>query len=116
LYGIEFPPQAEVGPGLIVEHRGFGLVVSGLARIGNNVTLFHGVTLGRADVAPHNDHFLGIVIEDDVVLGAGVKVLGGAGTLTVGKGTVVGANSVLLSSTGANQVWAGVPARRVDKR
>lgn len=117
LYGVEFPPQAEVGPGLIVEHRGFGLVVSGQAAIGSHVTLFHGVTLGRADVAPYNDDFVGIKVGDNAVIGAGAKILGGSGSLSIHNGCVIGANSVLLrSTTGENEVWAGAPARRVGLR
>lgn len=113
LYGIEFPHQTEVGAGLVVEHRGFGLVVSGLAVIGENVTLYPGVTLGRAQVDPHNPAFEGIEIGDGVTIGTGAKVLGGSGVLVVGAGTKIGANAVLTQSTGCNEVWAGVPARRL---
>jgi serine O-acetyltransferase len=57
-----------------------------------------------------------IVIEDDVVLAPGAKVLCKEGVLKVGKGTVVGANAVLLQSTGDGEIWAGVPAKCIGKR
>jgi serine O-acetyltransferase len=56
------------------------------------------------------------VIEDDVIIGAGAVVLFSRGTLTVARGTIVGANAVLTRSTGENEIWAGVPARRVGVR
>lgn len=116
LYGVEFPPRAEVGPGLVVEHRGFGLVVSGLAKFGANVRLFQGVTIGEAQVGDR-DSMAGVTIEDDVIIGAGAKVLGGDTVLTVHRGCIIAANAVLLTSTtGPGEVWAGIPARRVKLR
>jgi serine O-acetyltransferase len=60
--------------------------------------------------------FEGIVIEDDAILAPGAKVLCKEGILRVGRGTVVGANAVLLQSTGENEIWAGVPARCIGQR
>jgi serine O-acetyltransferase len=57
-----------------------------------------------------------IVIEDDVILAPGAKVLCKEGTLRVRRGTVVGANAVLLQSTGENEIWAGMPARCIGQR
>ena len=76
------------------------------------------MTLGRADIylPMEESQFQGIVIEDDVILCPGAKVLGKEGVLTVRRGTVVGANAVLLQSTGEDEIWAGVPARLVGKR
>ena len=113
LWGVEFPPQAEVGAGLVLEHRAFGLVVSGAARLGKNVRLYQGVTIGGADVYNTTHQAEAIVIEDDVIICAGAKVLAGAGTLTVGRGTIIAANAVLLTSTGPGEVWGGVPARKL---
>ncbi|WP_140416483.1 serine O-acetyltransferase [Arthrobacter globiformis] len=115
LYGVEFPAAVEVGTGLKVLHRGFGTVVHPSTRIGNNVTLFHGVTIGRGDPWVDGTESLarGVVIEDDVVLCAGAKIICINGVITVGRGTIVGANAVLTRSTGRNEVWAGVPARRI---
>jgi serine O-acetyltransferase len=59
---------------------------------------------------------LGIEVGDDVILGAGAKVMCERGILRIGRGTVVGANAVLLDSTGENEIWAGIPARKVGIR
>jgi serine O-acetyltransferase len=82
------------------------------------VKVYPGVGTGRADIyRPANQSaFAGIVIEDDVILAPGAKVLCKEGVLYVRRGSVLGANSVLLESTGENEIWAGVPARCVGKR
>jgi serine O-acetyltransferase len=76
------------------------------------------VSLGRADIyRPITaSRFQGIVLEDDVILSPGAKVLCKEGILRVGRGTVVGANAVLLQSTGENELWAGVPAECIGSR
>lgn len=80
--------------------------------------IYPGVTLGRADI--HRpitaSAFEGIVIEDDVILCPGAKILCKQGIMRVGRGTVVGANAVLLDSTGEMEIWAGVPARLIGRR
>ena len=117
-YGVQVSADAEIGPGLEVRHRGFGLVVEPLTSIGENVTVYSGVTVGAADPwAPPGPDVTGrVVIEDDVVLCAGARILYRSGVLRVGRGTVIGANAVLLQSTGDLEVWAGAPARRVGMR
>ena len=60
--------------------------------------------------------FEGILIEDDVILSPGSKVLGKDGILRVSRGTVVGANAVLLQSTGPDEMWAGIPAVCIGQR
>ena len=74
--------------------------------------------MGRADIhrPMAQSRFEGIVIEDDVILCPGAKVLCKQGVLRVGRGTVVGANAVLLQSTGENEIWAGGPARCIGQR
>jgi serine O-acetyltransferase len=119
LSAMEVPSSVEIGPDLTVYHNGFGVVLHHTTVIGARVHLFHGVTVGRADVTipAAESTFEGIVIEDDVFLCAGAKVLGKEGTrLTVGRGTVVAANAVLLESTGPWEIWGGVPARLIGKR
>jgi serine O-acetyltransferase len=118
LLGAEIPVSVPVGPGCLLEHGGFGIVVHSKARIGAGVRIYPGVTLGRADIyrPAAESQFAGIVVEDDVILSPGCKVLCKTGILRVGRGTVVGANAVLLESTGENEIWAGVPARCVGKR
>ena len=118
LYGMEVPPDVRVGPGLRVMHRGFGTVVHPGVTLGAGVTLYHGVTIGRSDPWVPGDlsPLQRIVLEDDVVVCAGAAILGKTGVLTVARGTVVGANAVLTSSTGPGEIWAGVPARCVGQR
>ena len=118
LFGAEIPPSVPVGEGFELAHGGFGVVVHSRTVIGKRVKLYPGVTLGRADIYLPADRsqFDGIVIEDDVILSPGCKVLCKAGVLRVGRGSVIGANAVLLESTGENEIWAGIPARCVGKR
>ena len=118
LLGVEMPRSVPVGEGLELAHGGFGVVVHSSTVIGKRVKLYPGVTLGRADIylPAEQSQFEGIVVEDDVILSPGAKVLGKAGILRLGRGSVVGANAVLLESTGENEIWAGIPARCVGKR
>lgn len=118
LLGVEIPRSVRIGSNLTLEHGGFGIVIHSKSIIGNNVRLYPGVTLGRADVQIPADKslFKGIRIEDNVILASGAKVLCKQGTLVVARGSMVGANAVLLESTGENEIWAGIPARCIGKR
>jgi serine O-acetyltransferase len=118
LLGVEIPPPVPVGSDFELAHGGVGVVIHSRAVIGERVKIYPGVTLGRADIhlPMERSKFEGIVIEDDVILAPGAKVLCKEGTLRVGRGTVVGANAVLLQSTGENEIWAGVPARCIGRR
>lgn len=119
LLGVEFPRAVEWRGPVELAHGAVGLVVHADTRIGSRVTLMPGVVLGRADLhlSPGARVGGGIVIGDDVIIGAGAKVLFRAGeTLVIADGTVIGANAVLLESTGVGEVWAGLPARRVGVR
>lgn len=116
--GVEIPRQVEVGADFYLVHGGFGVVVHPNTIIGERVKVYPGVTLGRADIhkTMEQSAFEGIRIEDDVILSPGAKVLCKRGVLTVGRGTVVGANAVLLQSTGEGEIWAGIPAEKVGER
>jgi serine O-acetyltransferase len=118
LLGVEIPRSVHIGKDFLLEHGGFGVVIHRSSEIGNRVKIYPGVTLGRADIYRPADQsrFAGIVIEDDVILSPGAKVLCKDGVLRVGRRTVIGANAVLLESTGENEIWAGIPARRVGQR
>jgi len=118
LLGVELPRSVPIGAELEIAHGGFGIVIHSRARIGNRVKIYPGVSLGRADIykPASESRFEGIVIENDVILSPGCKILCKAGVLRVGQGTVVGANAVLLQSTGENEIWAGIPARKVGER
>ena len=118
LLGIEIPRSVPVGPGFELAHGGFGVVIHSHSIIGTRVKVYPGVTLGRADIyrPASQSRFEGIVIEDDAILCPGAKILCKEGVLRVGRGSVVGANAVLLESTGEGEIWAGIPARCVGKR
>jgi serine O-acetyltransferase len=118
LLGVEFPRSVKLGRDFELAHGGVGVVIHTKASIADRVKIYPGVTLGRADIYLPADksEYEGIVIEDDVILAPGAKVLCKRGVLVVGRGTVVGANAVLLQSTGCGEIWAGVPARRIGLR
>jgi serine O-acetyltransferase len=127
LFGVEIPTSVEIGDNLQLAHGAVGLVIHETTKIGNNVKVFQGVTIGFADehlplvkCSEHLDTteaFGRIVIEDDVVIGAGAKVIFKLGQiLTVGRGAVIGANAVVLSSVPPGEIWAGMPARKVSVR
>jgi serine O-acetyltransferase len=118
LLGVEIPRSVRVGSGFELAHGGFGVVVHSHTIIGDRVKLYPGVGLGRADIyrPAEQSRFEAIVIEDDVILSPGAKVLCKEGVLRVRRGAVVGANAVLLESTGEWEIWAGIPARCVGKR
>lgn len=118
LLGVEFPRSVKLGRDFELAHGGVGVVIHSKATIADRVKIYPGVTLGRADVhlPAASSAFKGIVVEDDVILAPGAKVLCKQGVLVIGRGTVVGANAVLLQSTGEGEIWAGVPAMRVGYR
>lgn len=118
LLGVEIPRSVDIGGEFLLVHGGFGVVIHPKTIIGQRVKIYPGVTLGRADVhRPMEESlFERIVVEDDVVLAPGAKILCKEGVLRVGRGTVVGANAVLLRSTGEGEMWAGVPAQCVGRR
>jgi len=118
ILGIEIPQAVEIGKDFELAHGGFGVVIHPKSMIGERVKMYPGVTLGRSDIHLPFDQsqFEGITIEDDVILASGSKVLGKDGILTVKRGTVVGANAVLLNSTGEDEIWVGVPAKCIGRR
>ena len=118
ILGIEIPIPVLIGKDFELAHGGFGIVIHPKTRIGDRVKMYPGVTLGRSDIHRPFDlsQFEGIAIEDDVILAPGSKVLCKDGVLSVKRGTVIGANAVLLNSTGEDEMWAGIPAKLIGKR
>ena len=107
LTGIEIHPEAKIGERLFIDH-GTGVVIGQTAVIGNDVTIYHGVTLGgvgRQDQRGAKRH---PTIEDGAMIGAGAQVLG---DITVGKHAKVGANSVVTSDIPEGKTALGIPAR-----
>ena len=118
LLGAEIPRAVRVGRDFELAHGGFGVVIHSRSTIGDRVKIYPGVTIGRADIyrPAVQSKFGGITVEADAILCPGAKILCKEGVLKVGRGTVVGANAVLLQSTGEWEIWAGVPARCVGTR
>ena len=104
--GIEIHPGASIGRNFFIDH-GMGVVIGETAEIGNNVTLYHGVTLGGTSLHKTKRH---PTIGDHVVIGAGAKVLG---SITVGRNSRIGANAVVVRSTPPDSVVVGVPGQIV---
>jgi len=116
--GVEIPRSVPIGEDFELAHGGVGVVIHSSSVIGDRVKIYPGVTLGRADIhrPMESSRFEGIIIEDDVILAPGAKILCSEGVLCVRRGSVVGANAVLLQSTGETEIWAGAPARCVGER
>jgi serine O-acetyltransferase len=106
LTGIEIHPGATVGRRLFIDH-GSGVVIGETAEIGDDVTLYHGVTLGGTSLATGKRH---PTLSDGVIVGAGAKILG---PVLVGKDARVGANAVVLADVPAGVTMVGIPARMV---
>ncbi|MGE4313505.1 MAG: serine O-acetyltransferase [Pseudobdellovibrionaceae bacterium] len=106
--GIEIHPAAKIGKYLFIDH-GMGVVIGETAEIGNNVTLYHGVTLGGANASLRGKKRHPTVL-DGAMIGAGAQVLG---PITIGKDARVGANSVVTKDVPAGQSVVGVPARPI---
>lgn len=105
--GSEFPAQAKIGKNLKLPHGGKGIIIEKNVVIGDNVTIYHQVTLGinhHAGVSPK--------IGNNVFIGAGAKILG---EVTVGDESKIGANAVVIKNVPINSTAVGVPARILTK-
>ena len=101
--GIEIHPGATIGRRFFIDH-GMGVVIGETAEIGDDVMLYHGVTLGGRSLAKVKRH---PTLRDGVVVGAGAKILG---PVEIGAGSAVGANAVVVKDTPANAIATGIPA------
>ena len=106
--GIEIHPGATIGKGLFIDH-GHGVVIGETAIIGDNVTLYQGVTLGGTGKEKGKRH---PTIGNNVMISAGAKVLG---SFTIGENSKIGAGSVVLSEVPPNSTVVGVPGRIVKR-
>jgi serine O-acetyltransferase len=111
LTGIEIHPAARVGAGLFIDH-GMGVVIGETAEIGDDVTLYQGVTLGGTGFATGKRH---PTVQDNVTIGSGAKLLG---PIEIGHGSKIGANSVVIHDVPPNSTVVGNPGHpvRVDGR
>ncbi len=104
LTGVEIHPGAAIGRGLFIDH-GMGVVIGETTIIGNNVTLFQGVTLGGTGKETGKRH---PTLRDNVVVGTGAKILG---NIEIGSNSYVGANAVVIKNVPPNSTVVGVPGR-----
>lgn len=106
--GIEIHPGATIGDGLFIDH-GMGVVIGETAIVGNNVTMYHGATLGGTGNEKGKRH---PTVGDNVTIGASAKILG---NIYIASGTRVGANAVVVRDTNQNSTVVGIPAVEVKK-
>ena len=109
LTGIEIHPGAKIGEGFFIDH-GMGVVIGETAEIGDNVTLYQGVTLGGTSLQHTKRH---PTLGNNVVVGVGAQLIG---NITIGENTKVGAGSVVVTSVPDNATVVGVPGRVVAIR
>ena len=113
LTGIEIHPGAKIGKNLFIDH-GMGVVIGETSEIGDNVTIYHMVTLGGIAPSINSNDQRNIkrhpTIEDEVVIGSGAQVLG---PVTVGRCAKIGANAVITKDVPEKAVMVGIPAKNV---
>lgn len=106
LFSVVLPPSVEVGKSAIFGYSGLGIVVHARCRIGSRVQIGTGVTIGG-----RNGHVAVPIIEDDVVIGSGAKILG---AVIIGRGAKIGANAVVLNDVPGGATFVGIPARQIQ--
>tara|TARA_A100000164_G_C21890095_1_gene764905 strand:- start:42 stop:713 length:672 start_codon:yes stop_codon:yes gene_type:complete len=113
--GIEIHPAAKIGKNLFIDH-GMGVVIGETSDIGNNVTIYHSVTLGGISPSINSNIQRKLkrhpTIEDEVIIGSGAQILG---PIIIKKGSRIGANAVVTKDVNANSSVMGVPAKEVIK-
>ncbi len=113
LTGIEIHPGAKIGKNLFIDH-GMGVVIGETSEIGDNVTIYHMVTLGGISPSINSNNQRNIkrhpTLMDNVVVGSGAQILG---PVVVGKNSKIGANAVVTKNVEENAVMIGIPARNV---
>ena len=115
LTGIEIHPAAKIGKNLFIDH-GMGVVIGETSVIGNNVTIYHGVTLGGISPAENSLDQVNLkrhpTIKDNVIIGSGAQILG---PITVDNNARIGANTVILKDVPKYGAMVGNPARNINK-
>ena len=113
LTGIEIHPKAKIGKNLFIDH-GMGVVIGETSEIGDNVTIYHMVTLGGISPSIDSDGQRDVKrhpsLKNNVVVGSGAQVLG---PVTVGENAKIGANAVVTKNVPENAVMVGIPAKNV---
>jgi len=116
LTGIEIHPGAKIGKNLFIDH-GMGVVIGESSEISNNVTLYHGVTLGGISPSEDSEEQRNSkrhpTLKDNVIVGSGAQVLG---PIVVGKFARIGANTVILNNVPENATMVGNPAKNINTK
>tara|TARA_Y100000590_G_scaffold145082_1_gene166758 strand:- start:626 stop:1204 length:579 start_codon:yes stop_codon:yes gene_type:complete len=111
--GIEIHPGAKIGKNLFIDH-GMGVVIGETSDIGDNVTIYHGVTLGGISPSINSDKQRNVkrhpTIQDKVVIGSGAQILG---PIIVGRNSKIGSNAVVTNDVPENAIMVGIPARNI---
>jgi len=111
--GIEIHPKAKIGKNLFIDH-GMGVVIGETSEIGNNVTIYHNVTLGGIAPSINSDDQRNTkrhpTLQDNVVVGSGAQILG---PVVIGKNSLIGANAVVTKDVPEKSIMVGIPAKKV---
>ena len=114
LTGIEIHPKAKIGKNLFIDH-GMGVVIGETSEIGDNVTIYHMVTLGGISPSIDSNHQRNLkrhpTLKDNVVVGSGAQILG---PVTIGKNAKIGANAVVTKNVPENAIMIGIPAKNIN--
>ena len=115
LTGIEIHPKAKIGKNLFIDH-GMGVVIGETSEIGDNVTIYHAVTLGGISPSINSDNQRNTkrhpTLMDNVVVGSGAQILG---PVVIGSNAKIGANAVVTKDVQENSVMVGIPAKNVGE-
>ena len=116
LTGIEIHPAAKIGKNFFIDH-GMGVVIGETAEIGDNVTIYHGVTLGGIMPAVKSSEQVGVkrhpTLEDDVIVGSGAQILG---PITVKSCARIGSNAVVTKDVPKGGIMVGIPAKNIQSK
>lgn len=121
ILGTEIPAETDIGKGLILAHGGKGVVIHHHAKIGDNVTVYHQVTIGGHGLGNFDEAYKEAnkhkavsapVIGNNVTIFTGAKIIG---PVTIGDGAIIGANAVVIKDVPAKATAVGVPARNIIK-
>ncbi len=114
LTGIEIHPKAKIGKNFFIDH-GMGVVIGETSEIGDNVTIYHAVTLGGISPSIKSDAQRNVkrhpTIKNNVVIGSGAQVLG---PITVGENAKIGSNAVVTKDVDSNAIMVGIPAKNIN--
>tara|TARA_X000000950_G_C13789964_1_gene608947 strand:+ start:441 stop:1025 length:585 start_codon:yes stop_codon:yes gene_type:complete len=114
LTGIEIHPAAKIGKNFFIDH-GMGVVIGETAEIGDNVTIYHGVTLGGISPAIRSSEQVGVkrhpTLEDDVIVGSGAQILG---PILVKSCARIGSNAVVTKDVPKGGIMVGIPAKNIS--